>query len=98
MRAVVDGLQLAWSLGICRIRVQSNSMTAITILDKRSSLDHQHTVLVLQFQELCNRDWEVLIFYICREANNAAGYLANLGHSFDFDLHLLDSPDRVLSH
>ncbi|CAN0830194.1 hypothetical protein LINGRAPRIM_LOCUS3165 [Linum grandiflorum] len=32
MRAIVDGLQLAWTLGIREIQVQSNLMAAVTIL------------------------------------------------------------------
>ncbi|CAN0891177.1 hypothetical protein LINGRAHAP2_LOCUS16853 [Linum grandiflorum] len=60
MRAIVEGLQLAWTLGIGRIQAQSDSMAAIAILTKVSELDHQH---------------------IYREANTAADYLANLGHS-----------------
>ncbi|CAN0891305.1 Putative ribonuclease H protein At1g65750, partial [Linum grandiflorum] len=32
MRAIVDGLNIAWFLGICRIRVQSDSMAVIAIL------------------------------------------------------------------
>ncbi|CAN0905308.1 hypothetical protein LINGRAHAP2_LOCUS23589 [Linum grandiflorum] len=40
MRAIIDGLQLAWSLGIRRIQVQSDSKTAIAILAKDSELDH----------------------------------------------------------
>ncbi|CAN0853578.1 hypothetical protein LINGRAHAP2_LOCUS5671 [Linum grandiflorum] len=35
-------LKLAWSLGIRRIRVHSNSMTGIAIFAKDSELDHQH--------------------------------------------------------
>ncbi|CAN0826770.1 hypothetical protein LINGRAHAP2_LOCUS789 [Linum grandiflorum] len=77
MRAIVDGLQLAWSLGIRRIQVQSDSKTAIAILAKDSELDHQHTY---------------------REANYAANYLVNLGHSLSYGLHLFYSPDRGLSH
>ncbi|CAN0919583.1 hypothetical protein LINGRAHAP2_LOCUS31542 [Linum grandiflorum] len=42
MRVIVDGLQLAWTLGIRRIQVHSDSMAAITILAKDSELDHQH--------------------------------------------------------
>ncbi|CAN0920227.1 hypothetical protein LINGRAHAP2_LOCUS31909 [Linum grandiflorum] len=52
MRAIVDGLQLAWTLGIRRIRVNSDSMAAIAILAKDSELDHQHAAVVLQFKEL----------------------------------------------
>ncbi|CAN0926318.1 Putative ribonuclease H protein At1g65750 [Linum grandiflorum] len=98
MRAIVDGLQLVWSLGIRRVRVQSDSRAAIAILKRDSDLDHQHAALVLQFKELCSRHWEVHISHIYREANNAADYLANLGHSFVYGMHILDSPDRGLSH
>ncbi|CAN0847508.1 Putative ribonuclease H protein At1g65750 [Linum grandiflorum] len=73
-------------------------MAAIAILTKVSELDHQHAALVLQFKELCSRQWEVHLSHIYREANNAADYLANLGHSLSYGLHLFDSPDRGLSH
>ncbi|CAN0876743.1 Putative ribonuclease H protein At1g65750 [Linum grandiflorum] len=98
IQAIVDGLKLAWNLGIRRIQVQSDSMTAISILVKDSELRHQHAALVLQFQELCSRHWEVNISHIYREANFAADYLANLGHSLPYGMHLFDSPDRGLSH
>ncbi|CAN0892951.1 Putative ribonuclease H protein At1g65750 [Linum grandiflorum] len=98
MRAIVDGLKLAWSLGIRRIQVQSDSRAAIAILAKDYELDHQHEALVLHFKELHSRQWEVQLSHIYREANNAADYLANLGHSFSYRLHLFDSPDRGLSH
>ncbi|CAN0854266.1 hypothetical protein LINGRAHAP2_LOCUS5876 [Linum grandiflorum] len=55
MRAIVDGLQLPWTLGIRRIQVHSNSMVVITILAKDSELEHQHAALVLQFKEICSR-------------------------------------------
>ncbi|CAN0915128.1 hypothetical protein LINGRAHAP2_LOCUS28953 [Linum grandiflorum] len=77
MRVIVDGLKLAWSLGICRIQVQSDLRAAIAILAKDSELDHHH---------------------IYRDANNAADYLANLGHSFSYGLHLFDLLDRGMSH
>ncbi|CAN0892515.1 hypothetical protein LINGRAHAP2_LOCUS17581, partial [Linum grandiflorum] len=57
-----------------------------------------HTVLVLQFKELCSCEWKVQIFHIYREANNVADYLAKLGHSFSYGMHLFDSLDRSLSH
>ncbi|CAN0916842.1 Putative ribonuclease H protein At1g65750 [Linum grandiflorum] len=98
MRAIVDGLKLAWTLGIRRIRVQSDSRTAIAIFANASDLDHQHAALVMQFKELCSRQWEVHLSHIYREANYAADYLANLGHSFIYGLHFLDLPDRGLSH
>ncbi|CAN0919581.1 Putative ribonuclease H protein At1g65750 [Linum grandiflorum] len=98
MRVIVDGLQLAWTLGIRRIQVHSDSMAAITILAKDSELDHQHAVLVLQFNEICSRQWEINLSHIYREENNAADYLANLRHSLTYGMHLFDFPDRGLSH
>ncbi|CAN0920858.1 Putative ribonuclease H protein At1g65750 [Linum grandiflorum] len=52
MQAIVDGLKLAWSLGIRRIRVQSDSRTAIAIFAKDSELDHQHAALVMGSSDL----------------------------------------------
>ncbi|CAN0917808.1 hypothetical protein LINGRAHAP2_LOCUS30527 [Linum grandiflorum] len=49
MRGIVEGLKLAWYLGIRKIRVQLDSATVIAIITKGSSLDHQHTILVMQY-------------------------------------------------
>ncbi|CAN0915632.1 hypothetical protein LINGRAHAP2_LOCUS29229 [Linum grandiflorum] len=64
MRGVVEGLKLAWSLGIQRIRVQTNSAVVVAILSNGSSLDHQHAILVMQYQKLCTRQWEVTLTHI----------------------------------
>ncbi|CAN0909219.1 Putative ribonuclease H protein At1g65750 [Linum grandiflorum] len=98
MRGIVEGLKLAWFLGIWKIRVQSDSTAAIAILSKGSSLDHQHTILVMQYQDLCKRQWEVTLYHIYREANCVANYLANLGHSFVFGVHIFETSDRNMSH
>ncbi|CAN0914919.1 Putative ribonuclease H protein At1g65750 [Linum grandiflorum] len=98
MRYIVERLKLAWSLGIRKIKVQSDSVAVIAILSNGSSLDHQHGILVMQYQELCKRQWEVTLTHIYREANCDADYLANLGHSFVFGFHIVDEPDRGLSH
>ncbi|CAN0857042.1 Putative ribonuclease H protein At1g65750, partial [Linum grandiflorum] len=76
MRGIVEGLKLVWSLGIQRIRVQSNSFVAIAILPNSSSMDHQHAVLVMQYQNLCKQQREVTLSHIYREANCSADYLA----------------------
>ncbi|CAN0896272.1 Putative ribonuclease H protein At1g65750 [Linum grandiflorum] len=75
-----------------------DSKTVIAILVKDFELDHQHTALVLQFKELCSRQWEVHLSHIYREANYVADYVANLGHCLSYGLHLFDSPDWGFSH
>ncbi|CAN1838684.1 Putative ribonuclease H protein At1g65750 [Linum perenne] len=60
--------------------------------------DHQHAALVAEFRELCARNWEVSLVHVFREANFAADYLANLGHSCSIGLHLFPYPDPTLAH
>ncbi|CAN0928372.1 hypothetical protein LINGRAHAP2_LOCUS36457 [Linum grandiflorum] len=53
------------------------------------SLNHQHTIFVLEYQDLCNCQWKVKRSHIYREAKCVADYLVNFGHSYTYDLHYL---------
>ncbi|CAN1150998.1 Putative ribonuclease H protein At1g65750 [Linum perenne] len=97
LNAIVQGMNLAWSLGIRKIAVQSDSSTAVSIL-QRAAMDNQHAALVSDFLELKARSWEVSIAHVYREANCGADYLANLGHSCNFGLHVFSQPDATLAH
>ncbi|CAN1176707.1 hypothetical protein LINPERHAP2_LOCUS32684, partial [Linum perenne] len=57
---------------------------------------HQHTSLAFEFQELCLRQWNIKFTHVYREANFAMDYLANLGHSLNFGLHLFFVSDFLL--
>ncbi|CAN1167006.1 Putative ribonuclease H protein At1g65750 [Linum perenne] len=98
LRAIVEGLKLAWSLGLRRIVVQTDSRAAVTILQRGVGMQHQHEALVADFVDLSSRDWEVQLTHVYREANCAADHLANLGHSFDIGMYLFDFPDVSLAH
>ncbi|CAN1150310.1 hypothetical protein LINPERPRIM_LOCUS18287 [Linum perenne] len=37
-------------------------------------ITHQHAMEVLQFRELCNRDWRRLVKHTYREGNHTTGY------------------------
>ncbi|CAN0826536.1 hypothetical protein LINGRAPRIM_LOCUS2284 [Linum grandiflorum] len=52
----------------------------------------------MQFKELYYRQWEVNLSRIYRETNNIADYLANLGHSLYYGLHIFYAPHRDLSY
>ncbi|CAN1130143.1 hypothetical protein LINPERHAP2_LOCUS5660 [Linum perenne] len=71
----------------------SDSKAAVSILSNVDNLDHRHASLVEQFQALKNQDWEVSIHHIFREANNAADYLAKLGHDLALGTHVFLYPD-----
>ncbi|CAN1188442.1 Putative ribonuclease H protein At1g65750, partial [Linum perenne] len=96
LSAIIQGLKLAWAIGIRRIIVRSDSRTTVSIL-QREATDNQHATLILEFIELKARSWEISITHVYREANCGADYLANLGHSFNFGLHLFTQPDFVLA-
>ncbi|CAN1318165.1 Putative ribonuclease H protein At1g65750 [Linum perenne] len=66
--AIVQGLRLAWSVGIRRIIIQSDSRTAIDIL-QRAATDNQHASLISEFLELKARSWEISLTHVFREAN-----------------------------
>ncbi|CAN1131008.1 Putative ribonuclease H protein At1g65750 [Linum perenne] len=92
LRAIVEGLKLAWSLGIRKVAIQSDSAAAVTMLQASGRPTHRHAALVADFQDIRDRQWEVSITHIFREANCCADYLANLGHSLWFGLHVFDYP------
>ncbi|CAN1137711.1 Putative ribonuclease H protein At1g65750 [Linum perenne] len=95
--AIVQGMKLAWELGIRKLLIQSDSKAAIAIL-LREDTDHQHAILALEFQELKSRSWDISITHVFREANCGADYLANLGHSYCFGLHLFSQPNSSLAY
>ncbi|CAN1153949.1 Putative ribonuclease H protein At1g65750 [Linum perenne] len=97
LSAIVQGLKLAWSIGIRKLIVQSDSRTAISILHNGAS-NHQHAAIISEFLELKARRWDVSIVHVYREAYCGADYLANLGHSCNFGLHILSHPDISLAH
>ncbi|CAN1772377.1 Putative ribonuclease H protein At1g65750, partial [Linum perenne] len=94
--AIIQGLKLAWSIGIRRIIVQSDSLTAITLLH-RAAVDNQHVILISEFLELKSRNWVIRLEHVYREANCGADYLANFGHSCNFGLHLFLQPNSTLA-
>ncbi|CAN1786317.1 Putative ribonuclease H protein At1g65750 [Linum perenne] len=96
LRGIVEGMRLAWDKGVQKLCIQSDSKAAVSILSNVDNLDHRHASLVEKFQALKNRDWEVSINHIFREANNAADYLAKLGHDLALGTHVFLYPDSNL--
>ncbi|CAN1797949.1 Putative ribonuclease H protein At1g65750 [Linum perenne] len=95
--AIVQGMKLAWELGIRKLLIQSDSKAAIAIL-LREDTNHQQAIFVSEFQELKSRSWDISITHVFREANCDADYLANLGHSYCFGLHLFSQPNCTLAY
>ncbi|CAI0444865.1 unnamed protein product [Linum tenue] len=80
-----------------KILLQLDSTTAINILTAQDQTVHKYHNLVLQFQGLIQRNWEVRISHIYREGNKVADFLANKGHSVSIGYHVFESTDSGLS-
>ncbi|CAN1798021.1 Putative ribonuclease H protein At1g65750 [Linum perenne] len=68
LRAIIEGMKLAWSKGIRRLKIQTNSKAAVALLSKSMVGNNQYASLIEQFSELCSRDWLVSIHHIYHEA------------------------------
>ncbi|CAN1849082.1 Putative ribonuclease H protein At1g65750 [Linum perenne] len=98
LRAILQGLDYAWNGGHRKVLVQTDSLAAVLLLRAAESPTHCHLSKVSSIRERLERDWQVDIRHIYREANGAADYLANLGHNFDLGTHLVPSSDCNLGY
>ncbi|CAN1160257.1 Putative ribonuclease H protein At1g65750, partial [Linum perenne] len=98
LRSIIKGTKLAWGSGIRKLRIQSDSKAAVELLIKPLCDNNHHVSLIRQFAELSSQDWQISVHHIYRAANFVVDYLANLGHSFDLGVHLLNSPDVSLQY
>ena len=79
--AIYYSLVLAWQKGFRHILLESDSSSAISLIQKESIERHPFASVIKRVQYLLTREWVVHISHIFREANNAADFLANLGYS-----------------
>ncbi|CAN1797499.1 Putative ribonuclease H protein At1g65750 [Linum perenne] len=91
-------MNLAWNQGVRNLMIQTDSACVVQLLQNTMNFDHQHTSLILQFEELLPRDWEVKIQHVYREGNFLADHLANIGHLFPFGLQLIDGSTPAVAH
>ncbi|CAN1291028.1 Putative ribonuclease H protein At1g65750, partial [Linum perenne] len=46
LRAIVEGMELAWNKGIRKLRVQTDSKAAVAMLSKPNNVNNQHANLI----------------------------------------------------
>ncbi|CAN1853511.1 Putative ribonuclease H protein At1g65750 [Linum perenne] len=98
IRGIIEGMKIAWSKGVRKLAIQSDSRCDVQILSKADNTDHQHGSLACQFFEMILWDWEVSIEHIFRESNFLADSLAAKGHSFTFGTHFVESSNPAVAH
>ncbi|CAN1759813.1 Putative ribonuclease H protein At1g65750 [Linum perenne] len=96
MRGAIEGLHRAWGAGYRKVLLQLDSKAAISLLTGTGDTSHQHGLEVLQFRELCNRDWIIRTKHTYREGNHAADLLASLGYGYPLGSHTISTTDSQL--
>ena len=90
--AIHTMLHLAWERRVPKVVIESDSAVAVNLIIDGCPVLHPYDSLVLQIREWRQKNWEVIILHIYREANRVADCLANLAHSFLVGVHVLDVP------
>ena len=66
----MEGLALAWDLGLKRIMLEFDSHVSIGLIQRFHS--NSDSLLVQKIKVMLERNWEVMINHIPREANRIA--------------------------
>ncbi|CAN1794533.1 Putative ribonuclease H protein At1g65750 [Linum perenne] len=98
LRGILHGLELTWSSGYKKVRLQTDSQSAARLILAEGPPLHQHASEVLAIRELLHRTWQVEIQHIFREGNGAADFLANKGHGLDPGIHMISPSDCNLGY
>ncbi|KAE8733075.1 hypothetical protein F3Y22_tig00001644pilonHSYRG00563 [Hibiscus syriacus] len=89
--SIYEGLQVAWSLGIPRLLIQSDCSQAIKLVNAKGARDI-FIPLVRAIVDLRNRAWETTFVWIPRTGNMIADRLAKLAPTPCHDLVHVNSP------
>ncbi|CAL1367907.1 unnamed protein product [Linum trigynum] len=91
LAGIVYGLDLAWEQGARKVLLQTDSVTAKTLIENATE-QHMHYSQISEIRRRLQRDWTVRIDHIFREANFATDHLASIGHSQTIGVHVMDRP------
>ncbi|CAI0393786.1 unnamed protein product [Linum tenue] len=88
---------MAWDAGARRVEVQSDSRTAIQLIQSATET-HPHRMMIMTARQLIQRDWEVTITHTFREGNFTADFLASQGHDYPIGIHSFPGNNPNLLH
>ncbi|CAN1766194.1 Putative ribonuclease H protein At1g65750, partial [Linum perenne] len=98
LRGILHGLEIAWREGHKKVRIQSDSQTAVNLILADDSPSHHHASEVLAIRELLCRNWQTELHHLYREANGAADFLASMGYFLALGIHSFRISDCNLGY
>ncbi|XP_074318679.1 uncharacterized protein LOC141655501 [Silene latifolia] len=97
MRAVVEGLTRARSLGFTKVLVNMDNLPCTKLINEDGLISGSLRPLVLRCKELVSLSgWTVKVEHVFREANRATDWLANAGVHSSTSSTMFDSPPSEL--
>ncbi|KAH9788525.1 reverse transcriptase domain-containing protein [Citrus sinensis] len=87
-----QGLILAWEAGIKWLLVEVDSLYVTQMISKQVVVPNVSYALVVAIWDLLDRNWQVCLTHIYREANSVADFMANMALSLPNGMHFFTSP------
>ncbi|CAN1809468.1 Putative ribonuclease H protein At1g65750 [Linum perenne] len=98
LTGIIIGMERAWNAGVRDLEIQTDSLTAVGLLNNAKATDHQHASLIVQFSSLLDRNWKVTLKHIFREANHLADALAEKGHEVNLGNHTFNCSETIIRY
>lgn len=89
---LLQGLQLAWNIGIRQLLVEVDSRCITEILATDTNYPNANSSLIQGIKRLLNMEWQVSLSHCYRETNYAADYLANQALLLPLGVHVFPTP------
>ncbi|KAH9734521.1 putative ribonuclease H protein [Citrus sinensis] len=89
---LLQGLQLAWNIGIRQLLVEVDSRCITEILTTDTNHPNANSSLIQGIKRLLNMEWQVSLSHSYRETNFAAGYLTNQALLLPLGVHVFPTP------
>ncbi|KAJ1433963.1 Ribonuclease H domain [Sesbania bispinosa] len=94
LRAIEMALRIAWNNRFTNVCVESDSLTAISLIQKGITSSHPFANILKMIQMWNQKDWRIKFSHTFREGNRIADWLANSAHSRPLGLLLIIEPPR----
>lgn len=92
LRALREGLQLAWSKGFSQLCVENDSRVIVNLSERTFNPFHPNGSLIQETPVDCQGVSWIKLRYVNKDANTCTNRLAKLGHFNDYVVTICEDP------
>ncbi|CAL1354257.1 unnamed protein product [Linum trigynum] len=93
---ILQGLQLAWRKGAQFLILESDSQSALNLIEQRSDPVHPYSMILGAIRRMIAQSWVVQLVHTYRERNRVTDWLSKHSLVYPFGTHELDKPPTSL--